>query len=250
MDNNLDKKTEKESKNSFINRLIRLISLIIYAFPLIGWVKGWINYQNSSKMEKLYGIPRYYFFEDNVYGILNKVIFFLLLVFVNFLPLFLKWLIDHFKLNITKLDILYYTTLMTIYTFSSIIFIAIAITNIIQHILILQIFIVLIILILTYLMVSRTYKFLYLCFLDGKIKNADEIDDPDEGYKFITIDLNGGENLDTKKIATKYQVSVGLKISDVIEYIKEHECVNKIKKGNVKLAYWSFDKDTDKIYNN
>lgn len=252
MDNNLNKKAEKEFKDLFSNRLTRLISFIVSGFTVIGGIKGWISYQNSSKMADLYGIPRYYFFEDNVYGILNKLIFFLLIVCINFLPLILKKLIDRFKFNITKIDILYYTILMTLYTFSSIFFMAIGIviTIEIKYILFLHILIVFIALILSYLMGSRTYKFLYFCFLNNKIKNDDGKDEQDEGYKFITFDFNGGKNLNTIKSPTKYKVSIGLEISDVIKYVEEYECVNKIKKGDTKLAYWSFGKDTDKIYKN
>lgn len=248
MAKNLIDKAKKEFKNLFNKILTGLISLIFSGFTLSGWVK----YSSSLKMAEFYGIPSYYFFEDNIYEILNKILFFLLLVFLNFLPLILKKLMDEFKLNISKLELIYYTTLITVYTFFSIYFMGIGIALIIgmKYSLLLKIFIGFIAFILTDLMGSRTYKLLYFCFIDGKIKSADEKDEPNEGYKIITFDFNGGKSLDTKKIPIKYQVLIGLKISDVIKYIREHECVNKIKKGDTKLAHWSFSKDIDEIYKN
>lgn len=248
MDKNINKKTEKEFKNLFNNILTGLISFIFSGFTLSGCIK----YQNSLEMADLYEIPHYYFFEDNIYGILNRIIFFLLLLFISFLPLFLKYIIDRFKFNITKLEILYYTILMIIYTVFSIYYmvIGILITIGMKYSLLLKYCIVFIALIPTCLIGSKTYKFLYFCFIDGKIKSSDEKDEPNEGYKIITFDFNGGKSLDTIKIPIKYQVSIGLKISDVIKYIREHECVNKIKKGDTKLAHWSFSKDIDEIYKN
>ena len=72
-----------------------------------------------------------------------------------------------------------------------------------------------------------------------KVKDDNGKTDPDEGYKFVTFDFNGGKKGENAVASVKKQVLIGAKISDAVKYVEDKKLTDGVEKAGKAFGYWS-----------
>lgn len=236
----------KKNNKSLYRNLFKVLNTI--ALPAILALKKPVDYFLSIKLEKFYGVPRLYFFDNPEEVFLFNVMMAVLIVGILFVPYLLKKSREIYKFKITKMDSIAYAFIISFYTFVIFFY---SIINLFQAINYANYF-ALIISLFTPIIVSigvfkiiKDYLDLYTKSLT--IKNDNGIDKPDDGYKYLTFDFNGAKTNFEQKV--RIQIPVGSKISDAVKYINTDKVYSKAKKKGKNLSYWADEKDSSSRYN-
>ncbi len=238
----------KKSKeiNEYGSTFYKFLTFVAALISPIAWfVKDRILASSSERASDFYQIPQEYFYDNSVHNFLNIVLTALIFLFILFLPFILIKMSERYKFKITKFDRGMYTVVVLLYT--SLLGIMLlfeanitwsSTSNLARFFLIL----------IPITLGVLTFLYLSLYIREVDIKDDNMKDDPEEGYKFITFDFNGGRQCDELKNQVRYQVPIGSKVSDAVDHLKKIHTLKEIKKDGEKFFCWSDNKNWEKQY--
>lgn len=92
-------------------------------------------------------------------------------------------------------------------------------------------------------------KTLYAYYNKKLVKNVNKCKEtPDDGYKFVVFDFNGGKKCIKKARSVKKEVLIGAKLSDAVATVKTEGLVKKEEKTSSVFRFWTEAKKGAKQY--
>lgn len=238
---------KKKNDGIYFDKIVKGISLIL---PVTILINGVLEYVNSIMSEKFYGIPNLYFISDSKFGLLVRIFFTLFILSIFFVPVLFKKLSEKIRFFITKIDCVYYASIIGFYVFVIFTYLLIPIFQIINYVNYYSLIMLIVIpIICALIMAYITNRYLQLYIKDLNIIDiSDDNDIPETGYKYLIFDFNDGVCLGEKKGQAKYKVPIGYRVSDVVKYVNKHYTTVDIKRNGKNLSYWSYEKNSDTGY--
>lgn len=239
---NTNRNTEPKGKESIVRAFIDTIPKLFAAIITTAMFgKEWQQVSFSSIAAAYYEVPRYYFYDESIYGFLIKILGWLFPLIILLVPFILKKLREKPGFKLTKFEHI----LFTLALFSVVLALTANVSSkVVEIINISNVSLIIILSTFVPIMFSilwgvKVYVELGEFVKSIKIKKVKKIGEPREGYKLITFDFNGGRKFGKVKKPVEYEVSVGSKISELVNCCRIKRHMLGTKKGRKRLTHWT-----------